>query len=241
MAPSEVEIFALEAMFYSARLSVNPMERGQKYSLLSRKSIGIALSIDSSNVRARQLLIANEFGTAQFFGTDTEAICKKAQALLKEWDNYIIKSPFHPNWGKEYLASIAKTCEPKPEESIQNEAPKANSNPILTIEITGLVSNDGVVLIQLKDENEKIIQSTRALIENKKSIIIFDNLSNGHYSVSYFHDANTNMTMDKDKYGRPLEGYGYSNNAKGFMKAPEFKETIFHFNSDLSLSLKTRN
>ncbi len=241
LAPDESEVFALEGLFYTARLSVNPMERGQKYSILSRKSVGIALALDSNNVRAKQLSIANDFGTAQFFGSDTEPICKKAQALLLDWDNYVIKSPFHPNWGKGYLKSIAESCEPK-QEKLKNESEAANMNhPSLTVEIVGLSSNNGVVLIQIKDTREKVIQSTRGLIENHKSEIVFNNLPKGDYSISYFHDANNNMTMDKDKYGRPTEGYGFSNNAKGFMKAPEFKETIFTLNQDLSLSLKTRN
>ena len=241
LAPSESEVYALEALFNTARLGVNPMERGQKYSMLSRKSVGIALALDSNNVRAQQLAIANEFGTAQFFGSDTEPLCKKAQALLLVWDDYTIRSPFHPNWGKGYLTSIAKSCEPKKESLENTKATKSSNNPTLTFHISDLSSNSGFVLIQIKDENEKVIQSTKGTIEHQKSVVVLDNLATGNYSISYFHDANTNMKMDRDKYGRPTEGYGFSNNAKGFMKAPEFKETIFSFDSDLSLSLKTRN
>ena len=241
MVPKESEVFALEGLFYTARLSVNPMERGQKYSVLSRKSIGIALALDSNNVRAKQLAIANDFGTAQFFGSDTEPICKKAQVLLLEWDNYTIKSPLHPDWGKGYLRSITKSCEPKQENEGVPVTNREHQRPTLKVEIIGLSSNNGVILMQLKDKNEKVIQATRGIIKNQKSEIIFDNLPKGDYSISYFHDANSNMTMDKDKYGRPTEGYGFSNNAKGFMKAPKFEETIFTFNQDLSLSLKIRN
>ena len=188
------------------------------------------------------MAIANDFGTAQFFGSDTEPICKKAQVLLSEWDNYKIKSPFHPNWGKGYLKSIAKSCEPKDNKMESSKAVDTKSTgPKLTVNILNLSSNNGVVLIQLKNEQEKVIQSTRGLIKDLKSTIIFDDLPAGKYSLSYFHDANENMTMDKDKYGRPTEGYGFSNNAKGFMKAPAFESTLFTFDSDLSLSLKTRN
>ena len=31
LAPNESEVFALEALFFTARLGVNPMERGQKF------------------------------------------------------------------------------------------------------------------------------------------------------------------------------------------------------------------
>jgi uncharacterized protein (DUF2141 family) len=241
MAPSESEIYALEALFYTARLGVSPMDRGQKYSVLSRKSVGIALALDSLNVRARQLAIANEFGTAQFFGSDTEPICKKAQALLLVWDDYKIRSPFHPNWGKGYLTGIAKSCEPKTTEIEENKTAEIQVNPKLTLEIRDLASNEGVVLIQVKNENEKVILTTSGEIVNQTSIVIIENLPAGKYGISYFHDKDGNMQMDSDKYGRPVEGYGFSNNAKGFMKAPNFNDTIFELNSDLSLSLKTRN
>jgi len=241
MAPKEAEIYALEALFYTARLTVNPMERGQKYSMLSRKSVGIALAMDSTNVRAQHLAIANDFGTANFFGGDTEAIQKKAQALLLVWDNYKLRSPFHPNWGKGYLTAIANSGKSKQENEASVETPEKSANPKLTLDIVDLKSNNGVVLIQVKDENEKVVLSTKGNITDQKSTVVLDNLPAGNYSISYFHDANANMKMDRDKYGRPLEGYGFSNNAKAIMKAPEFGKTIFAFNSDLSLSLKTRN
>lgn len=239
LAPKESEVYALEALFNTARLSVNPMERGQKYSILSSKSAGMALALDSNNVRAKQLSISNEFGTARFFGSDTELICKKAQALLLVWDDYKVRSPFHPSWGKNHLASIAKTCEPKATE--KNESNMESTHPKLILEITDLTSNKGLILIQVKDENEKVVLSTTGIIKDQKSTVTIDNLDYGKYAISYFHDANANMKMDSDKYGRPTEGYGFSNNAKGLMKAPEFKQTIFNLDSDLSLSLKTRN
>lgn len=241
LAPTEAEIFALEALFYTARLSVNPMERGQKYSILSRKSVGMALAMDSTNVRARQLAIANEFGTAQFFGSDTEPICKQAQALLLVWDDYKVRSPFHPNWGKNHLMSIAKSCQPRAEVNDQGSVNAINNDPKLTLEIVELSSDEGIVLIQVKNELEKVVLSTKGTIKDKKSIVVIENLPIGKYAISYFHDKNGNMQMDRDKYGRPTEGYGFSNNVKGFMKAPDFKDTIFSLDSDLSLSLKTRN
>lgn len=242
LAPEESEIFALEALFFTARLSVNPMERGQKYSMLSQKSVGTALALNPNNLRAKQMKISNEFGTAQFFGSNTEPLCKKAQALLIELDNFTPKSPFHPNWGKGHLISIAKSCEPKPEDTKQIvDTSNVIIGQVLTIEINNLISDNGIVLIQLKNQNEEIVQSERGLINNQKSTVVFKNLKSGQYSISYFHDANSNMKMDTDKYGRPLEGYGFSNNAKAMMKAPDFKDTIFTFDKDLTLSLKTRN
>ena len=39
----------------------------------------------------------------------------------------------------------------------------------------------------------------------------------------------------------PAEGYGFSNNAHGFMGPPKFKDQLFDINSDLTITLKTGN
>ncbi|MFD1551343.1 hypothetical protein DNU06_14235 [Putridiphycobacter roseus] len=241
-ATKEAEVFALEALYYTARLSINPMERGQKYSILSATSVGTALALDPENLRARQLKIANAYGTAQFFGTDTAPLCEEAKALLATWDSFPPKSEFHPVWGKNYLITMAKSCSPEEKVTIMGvDTITTSKSNILTINITDLASNNGSVLLQVKDENETVIQTISGSIEQNKSTIFIKNLASGLYSISYFHDENSNLKMDSDKYGRPTEGYGFSNNAKALMKAPDFKETIFTFDKDLTLSLKTRN
>ncbi len=240
LAPKESEIYALEALYFTARLTVNPMERGQKFSGLAQGSIAKSLALNPENIRAKQLKISNEYGTAQFFGSDTAPICERAQALLSEWDNYKPISKIHPNWGKEYLEYIAKSCQ-TPETDSETSQNHAKDGEILTIKISNLVSDEGVILAQLLDENHKVLSVAKGTIDNKNATVEFDGLKKGVYAVRYFHDANSNMKMDTDKYGRPTEGYGYSNNAKGFMSAPKIKKTLFNLNGDLTLSLKTRN
>ncbi len=242
MAPTQSEIFALEALFYTARLSVNPMERGQKYSTLSMATVKKALALNPNNVRAKQLQITNEFGLAQFFGSDTAPICKKALALLSIWDDYKIESPIHPNWGKEYLESLVKSCKPdNTKEKSQSKLNEIKNTPSLTLKISDLSSNKGIVLIQLLNEKSEIVKSIKGNIEDTESIVIITDLEKGRYSIKYFHDLNNNMALDVDKYGRPTEGYGYSNNVKGTMGPPKFSKTLFDFSSNLTLYLKTRN
>lgn len=111
MAPTEAEVFVLQAFFYTGRLVVNPMERGQEYSGLSGQAIGKALALDATNPRAKMLKIQMDMGTAQFFGTDPKSFCPQAKDLLANWDNFKPKSPVHPNWGKDQAAGIVKGCE----------------------------------------------------------------------------------------------------------------------------------
>lgn len=110
IAPKESEIYALQSMFYSARLMVNPMERGQKYSALSAQAVGTALGLDAANPRAKFIKLKNDMGMAQFFGRDGKEYCPDAEALLAGWDTFKVKSPLYPNWGKDQVAAIVKDC-----------------------------------------------------------------------------------------------------------------------------------
>jgi hypothetical protein len=110
MAPGEADVFALQAMFYSGRLLVNPMERGQQFSMLSAQAAGRALGIDPANPRARLIKLQNDMGTAQFFGKDTKEFCAQAIDLLADWDNFTPKSPLHPAWGKDQAEKQVKSC-----------------------------------------------------------------------------------------------------------------------------------
>jgi hypothetical protein len=110
MAPQESEVFVLQALFYSARLVVNPAERGQKYSGLLGQSNGKALAIEPSNPRAKLMKLRTDMGTAEFFGSDPKSFCPQAKELLAKWDEYKPKSPLHPNWGKDQVEAIVNGC-----------------------------------------------------------------------------------------------------------------------------------
>ena len=57
-------------------------------------------------------------------------------------------------------------------------------------------------------------------------------LPEGQYVISLFHDANGNKKLDQGEYGIPLEKYGFSNNARGQMGLPAFKDAAFLLKSD---------
>lgn len=112
LVPNEAEIYALQSMFYSARLVVNPMERGQKYSALSAQAVGKALGLDANNPRAKFIKLRNDMGSAQYFGKDPKEYCPQASELLAGWETYKVKSPIYPSWGKEQVAEIVEQCKP---------------------------------------------------------------------------------------------------------------------------------
>ncbi len=110
LAPKEPEVYALQSMFYSARLIVSPMERGQKFGALSAQAVGMALGLDPGNPRAKFIKLRNDMGSAQFFGKDPKEYCPQASELLASWDSYKIKSPLYPSWGKDQVAGIVEEC-----------------------------------------------------------------------------------------------------------------------------------
>ncbi|PKP04258.1 MAG: hypothetical protein CVU14_00515 [Bacteroidetes bacterium HGW-Bacteroidetes-9] len=110
LAPAEADVHALQAMFFSGRLVVSPMERGQEFGMRSGQAVGQALGIDPTNPRARMIKIQNDMGAARFYGKDVKAFCEQAKALLADWDNFKPKSPLHPNWGKQQVSEIVDSC-----------------------------------------------------------------------------------------------------------------------------------
>lgn len=108
LAPNEVEAIALNAFYFTAKLVIDPMNRGQQYGMLFAQTIGKAMAIDPANPRVRYLKLANDIGSAGFFGKDPTEYKGDAESILKEWDAYKIKSPIHPNWGKNLVTELLK-------------------------------------------------------------------------------------------------------------------------------------
>jgi hypothetical protein len=110
LAPREAEIEVLKAYYLTGSLVVNPPQRAMETTPLIHAAIARALTMEPDNPRALFLRISNEMGTASYFGGDTEPYCVQAVELLQNWDNYSLKSPIHPNWGKDEIEGIVNSC-----------------------------------------------------------------------------------------------------------------------------------
>jgi uncharacterized protein (DUF2141 family) len=116
----------------------------------------------------------------------------------------------------------------------------ASGQLTLGIEITGLKNDKGVIMLQLFDENEKVIDQKKGEIKDNKCIIIFRDLKPGKHAVRYFHDENLSGVMETNMLGIPKEGYGFSNNAAGPFGPKPFKEWLFDLEKNKSITIKTR-
>jgi uncharacterized protein (DUF2141 family) len=112
----------------------------------------------------------------------------------------------------------------------------------LTINISGLNSNKGTLLVAVYDQKEAFLKkqfiSNSVKIKNKKSIITFKNLPKGEYAVSFLHDENENKKMDTNFFGVPKEDYGCSNNAKGFMGPPKYEDAKFQLTANKVIEIR---
>lgn len=69
----------------------------------------------------------------------------------------------------------------------------------------------------------------------------FEDIPPGTYAMAVIHDENMNGKLDTHLLGIPKEGYGFSNEAKGFLGAPSFSAASFPYNGenlDLTMSLR---
>ena len=75
---------------------------------------------------------------------------------------------------------------------------------------------------------------------DKKAIITLKDTPVGVYAVSAFHDINDNKKMDTNFLGIPKEPTGMSNNAKGFMGPPKYKDAKFKVLKDIKLTINIK-
>ncbi|PKP27726.1 MAG: hypothetical protein CVU06_01220 [Bacteroidetes bacterium HGW-Bacteroidetes-22] len=108
--PDEAEFYVLMAMLDQARISVNPMTRGMKYSGLANDNINKAMKLDPDNPRAWYLKASNVLYTPMMFGGGKEKAKPIFETAAQKFDSYKIRSPYHPDWGKEQNAAKIKEC-----------------------------------------------------------------------------------------------------------------------------------
>ncbi|WP_166385239.1 MULTISPECIES: DUF2141 domain-containing protein [unclassified Polaribacter] len=112
----------------------------------------------------------------------------------------------------------------------------------LTINISGLNSDKGSLLIGLYNNKDtflkKHFKGDVVKIKDKKSLVIFKDLPKGEYAVSFIHDENSNNKMDTNFMKIPKEDYGCSNNARGFMGPPKYKDAKFQLIANKTIEIK---
>jgi uncharacterized protein (DUF2141 family) len=110
--------------------------------------------------------------------------------------------------------------------------PPQNSQLILTVE--NVSSPNGVVRVLLfkgkdgfPDNADKAFRSASAPIDGNKAVFKFENLPEGEYAISTFHDSQNKGEIRTNAFGIPRDGYGFSNDVMGNFGPPAFEKAAF--------------
>jgi uncharacterized protein (DUF2141 family) len=77
-------------------------------------------------------------------------------------------------------------------------------------------------------------------VRDKQARCDFEDIPPGTYALAVVHDENMNGKLDANWLGVPIEGYGFSNDAKALLGTPSFSNASFPYdgrNRDLTISL----
>jgi uncharacterized protein (DUF2141 family) len=107
----------------------------------------------------------------------------------------------------------------------------------LSVEIANLRNDKGKIMLQLFDEKQNVLHQEAGDIKDKTFFFSFTGLKPGKYAVRFYHDENQNQIMETNRFGKPTEGYGFSNNVTGKFSMPPFEQWLFELSDNKKITL----
>lgn len=114
------------------------------------------------------------------------------------------------------------------------EVPAAVGPGVLAVRLSGFRSAGGQVLIAVfrgeggfPGDPDRAWKAVVTTISDGRASIDLRDVPPGDYAVSVVHDENGNNALDTSWIGIPREGIGMSNNAKGRMGPPKYRDAKF--------------
>jgi len=108
------------------------------------------------------------------------------------------------------------------------------SAAVLQVSITGVdVTSGGHIMVGVYDseatflkDDGRIAEAIVPVTDAKAGIITiqFELPAGNTYAIAAYHDANGNKKLDKNFFGIPQEGYGYTNNVRATFGPPSFAD-----------------
>jgi len=117
----------------------------------------------------------------------------------------------------------------------------------IRLTVTNLRNDKGFVLVSLfregqgfPDKAAQAFRTDKVAIFNKRAVLIFPDLPAGSYGISILHDENNDQQMNKNAFGLPKEGYGFSNNVIGAFGPPSYRRASFTHNAGALTDVQIR-
>jgi len=111
------------------------------------------------------------------------------------------------------------------------------------VEVTSLKADKGYVFFGLYDKEKGFLDSKSQIATAKvkatgqKVDYTFKNLPDGDYAIAVYQDVNSNGKCDKNIIGYPTEGFGFSQNYRPKLSAPNFDEVKMTINRSSKISI----
>jgi len=101
----------------------------------------------------------------------------------------------------------------------------------IEVNMSGFESNDGTVVVGLYDNKGSFLKtshiSLNSKIKNKMADVTFEDIPDGIYAISCYHDEDDNGKLDMFLGMYPKEPYGTSNNAPARFGPPKWDDAKF--------------
>tara|TARA_R110002094_G_scaffold108874_1_gene106682 strand:- start:31 stop:444 length:414 start_codon:yes stop_codon:yes gene_type:complete len=101
----------------------------------------------------------------------------------------------------------------------------------IEVSLTEIDNDKGTVKVGLYNEEstflDKTYKSLSSEISNQKANVTFNDVPDGIYAISSFHDADDDRELKMFLGMVPLETYGCSNGAKGYFGPPKWEDAKF--------------
>jgi len=111
----------------------------------------------------------------------------------------------------------------------------------LTMKVRGIEKKEGTLFIGIYNSSKTFLKKSlygyKQKINDLEIDISFTDIPKGVYAISIYQDENNNGKLDTGLFGIPLELYGFSGDVKGFLGPPSFKECVFQFMKDTTITI----
>lgn len=117
-----------------------------------------------------------------------------------------------------------------------------NAQNTIEVSMDGLKHDGGSVRVGLYNEAGDFLDTTykllQAAIENGKAHVAFNDIPDGTYAVSCYHDEDEDGEIDMFFGMFPTEPYGTSNNARAYFGPPKWEDAKFEVKNGALTKLK---
>ena len=105
----------------------------------------------------------------------------------------------------------------------------------LSVEIANVRATGGTLRVALYKPGAKFGKTKPDFYKNVPvrqtgSVTLEFDVPLGEYAIAVYHDKNDNDKLDKNMVGYPREPFGFSNNYRPVVSAPDFQDCAFEHN-----------